>query len=200
MKQKQQVMHIHGGEPYMGYDHYIDRLNNGWFSFNNKKPTKWYKNLRSLIDENIYEVITPQMPNSDMAKYNEWKIWFERHIEFMKDGIVLIGHSLGGNFLAKYLAEDDFNVKISQLNLVAPSYGFTEDDFNIIDFPGKLLKKNIPEIHIYHSKDDTVVPISESQKYHEQIPGSHFHVFEDRWHFLGEEFPELFENIIKIQK
>lgn len=73
-------------------------------------------------------------------------------------------------------------------------------DFRLSVFPGKLLDKNISEIHIYHSKDDTVVPISESEKYHSQIPGSHFHVFEDRFHFLDKTFPELFENITKSKK
>ncbi len=142
------------------------------------------------------------MPCKQNAHYSEWKIWFERHIEFMRDGIVLVGHSLGGNFLAKYLAEEDFNLTIKQFHLVAPSHSAFEDDFKLDfnNFPGKLLEKNIPEIHIYHSKDDKVVPIAESEKYHKQIPSSHFHVFEDRGHFLHETFPELFENIQKLNQ
>ena len=47
-------------------------------------------------------------------------------------------------------------------------------------------------------KDDDIVPYTESEKYHKQIPGSSLHIFEDRGHFLGEEFSELFENIKKV--
>ena len=194
---KQQILFIHGGEPDMGYEKYLERLKNGWFSLNNKKPTKWYKNLRSILGENNFEIITTKMPNPDNAFYNEWKIWFERHLEFLHDGIILVGHSLGGNFLAKYLAEEDFDIQIKQLHLVAPSHSAFEDDFKLKEFPGKLLEKNISEIHIYHSTDDTVVPLSESEKYHQQLPESHLHIFEDRFHFLDETFPELFENIKK---
>ena len=104
--------------------------------------------------------------------------------------------------MAKYLSEELFPVSIKQLHLVAPVYDYEDDeeelaDFKLTDFPGKLLEKSIPEINIYHSKDDNIVPFEESEKYHEHIPGSQLHVFEERGHFLGEEFPELFENIKK---
>lgn len=140
------------------------------------------------------------MPAKNNAKYFEWKIWFEKSFQYLKDDLILIGHSLGGIFLAKYLSENDFPVKIKQLHLVAAVYEHEDEheqlaDFKLKEFPGKLVDKEIPEIHIYHSTDDTVVPIIESEKYHQQIPGSHFHKFTDRFHFIDETFPELFENI-----
>jgi predicted alpha/beta hydrolase family esterase len=196
MKQKQQILFIHGGEPNIGYKKYLDRLEKGRFELTITESKKWYKNLRNLITQNNSQVITPSMPNPENAHYSEWKIWFERHSEFLRDDIILVGHSLGGNFLAKYLAEESFDTKIKQLHLVAASHSAFEDDFKIQEFPGKLLNKKISEVHIYHSQDDLVVLILESEKYHAQIPQSHFHVFEDRGHFLGETFPELFKNII----
>lgn len=198
MKQKQQVMHIHGGEPWASDDDYINYLKTKKVKLHSTFLTKrWHYNYESFLSKDTYQVIRPDMPCKVNARYSEWKIWFERHIEFLRDDIILIGHSLGGNFLAKYLAEEDFPIRIKQLHLVAPSYGFTKDDFNIKEFPEKLMEKKIPEIHIYHSKDDTIVLITESEKYHKQIPSSHFHIFEDRFHFLDETFPELFETIQK---
>lgn len=194
MKHSQQVLHIHGGQPDVGYEKYLVRLTSGRFSLNNDTSDKWYKNMRIFLDDSC-EVIMPDMPNSDNAFYNEWKIWFQRHIEFLRDGVVLVGHSLGGNFLAKYLSEEDFPLSIKQLHLVAASGFSFDDDFKIKNFPGKFNTQKIEQVHIYHSTDDTVVPLSESKKYHESIPGSHLHIFNDRFHFIEKEFPELFANI-----
>ena len=66
---------------------------------------KWRYTLASELGSG-YEVFLPVMPNSDNAKYEEWKIWFERHFQFFRDGMILIGNSQGGYFLAKYLSEN----------------------------------------------------------------------------------------------
>ena len=105
MKQKQQVLHIHGGEPDTGYENYIEKLKNGRFELTLENPRKWNKNHRKFLDTSVYDVITPTMPSGWRACYGEWSIWFERHIEFLRDDIILIGHSLGGNFLVKWLSE-----------------------------------------------------------------------------------------------
>ena len=86
-------------------------------------------------------------------------------------------------------------MSIKQLHLVAPSHSKFDDNFCIKNEPKKLNENRIGEIHIYHSIDDEIVPLSESEKYHAQLPNSIFHTFTDRGHFLGEDFPELFKNI-----
>ena len=58
-----------------------------------------------------YEVLIPQMPNSQNARYSEWKILFEKIISILDDEIILIGHSLGGIFLVKYFSENDYAKK-----------------------------------------------------------------------------------------
>ena len=122
MKNKQQVVHIHGGSPWNTYEDYINDLMNKKVNISSTFKTKrWHYNYPEFLSENIFQIIRLDMPCKQNAHYNEWKIWFERHIEFMDDDIVLVGHSLGGNFLAKYLAEENINLKIKQLHLVAPS-------------------------------------------------------------------------------
>lgn len=199
MNHKQQVIHIHGGEPWNSYEDYLDYLKTKKVKPQHTFLTeRWHYNYMEFLDGSRFEVLRPDMPCKQNAHYSEWEIWFERHIPFLRDGVILVGHSLGGNFLAKYLAEKDFKLNIKQLHLVAPSYNFTKDDFNIIEFPENFSNNNIDEIHIYHSHDDTVVPISESKKYHAALPESQLHIFDDRFHFLDETFPELFENIRSI--
>lgn len=200
---KQQVIHIHGGSSFNSteqYHHYLKTIDLWHMEDVDFNP--WYKNYNSFLDEKNYQILSIPMPAKENATYAAWKIWFERHFKFLDEKVILVGHSLGGIFLTKYLSENSFPVKINQLHLVAAVYDDENKveqlgDFKLKEFPGKLIEKEIPEIHIYHSFDDTVVPISESEKYHAQIPGSFFHTFVDRFHFLDETFPELFDNIKK---
>ena len=62
---------------------------------------------------------------------------------------------------------------------------------------GELANK-IENIYILHSKDDFVVPFSHAEKYVEMLPNAEFMTFEDKNHFLIEEFPELIEKIKEI--
>ena len=201
-RKQQQVMHIHGGSAFDTYEQYIENLKKWSYKIDSSdRLQRWSWNYYNFLNPDTYLVIQPEMPSKQNAKYLEWKIWFEKSFEFLEDGIILVGHSLGGIFLAKYLSENSFPFTITQLHLVAPVYSHENDDeqladFRLAKFPGTLLEKEIPEIHIYHSKDDTIVPFEESEKYHKHIPNSQLHVFEGRGHFLGEEFPELFNNII----
>ena len=203
MNNKQQIIHIHGGETWGNYDEYIHYLKTRTCDpYASLKRERWHYNYYSFLDKNNYDIIKPDMPCKPNAHYNEWSIWFERHIEFLDNNIILVGHSLGGGFLMKWLSENKLEKNIQQLHLVAPIFHYEADDYKLVSFkntsfPGIFFENNIDEVHIYHSKDDPYVPISESEEYAEKIPGAHFHIFEDRGHFLGEDFPELFENIIK---
>ena len=50
-------------------------------------------------------------------------------------------------------------------------------------------------IFLYHSKDDTCVPISQWNRLYQLLPNAKFEVFDDRWHMNMPEFPELIQNI-----
>ncbi len=116
----------------------------------------------------------------------------------MKDKVILIGHSLGATFLLKYLSENSLSLKIEKLILVAPAF-FNEKEWGLGDFNFKLNRENIlkqtNKIYLMHSKDDPVVPFGHSQKIKDEFPEAELMVFEDRGHFLGEDFPEIIELI-----
>ena len=65
------------------------------------------------------------MPLQENAKYNDWKIFFERYIPFLRNNVILIGASLGGIFLAKYLSENKFPKKILSTYLICPPFDNT---------------------------------------------------------------------------
>lgn len=202
---QKQIIYIHGGDSFESYDDYIKYLKETEFSIDWFVQKKKWK--MSLVDElgDEFQILMPDMPNKFNAVYEEWKIWFEKMIPFINDGVILIGHSQGGIFLAKYLSENNYPKKISALMLVAPVYNNTPEvgSFKLVGARhGAPLLDNVSKqcgnIHLFQSKDDSVVPFSESEEYRKELPDAKFHIFEDRGHFLQETFPEIIEEIKKI--
>ena len=115
----------------------------GGMTFKNRKGyLKFLKTRNISIERKIYwtddyfigklgknfEVIKPRMPLQDNPRYDEWKIHFEKHFPYLRDNIILIGSSLGGIFLAKYLSENKFPRKILSTYLIAPPFDDTLPD------------------------------------------------------------------------
>ena len=196
---KKQVIVIHGGDSFDSYEKYLEALKNWEVTLEWFQPRKedWKDSLPSDLGEN-YEVLAPRMPNKQNARYTEWKTWFERMLPFIQDGVILVGHSLGGIFLAKYLSENKFPKTIAGLFLVAAPHNETEDigDFALSN---KLesVAKQCKNIHFFQSKDDPVVLFGEMERYKKDLPESKLHIFEDRGHFKQEYFPEIVQEIKK---
>lgn len=196
-----QLLFIHGGSAYSRYDDFLEHLKSVPLERVLQTNTKrWSDDLRLLHREG-FEVYMPSMPNAQNAKYEEWRIWFERHFEILQDEVVLIGWSLGAYFLLRYLVERDLPFSPKSLFLIASPYtteGLEGDDCADFTFDPVLLgevEKKASDIHIFHSTDDFVVPYEHALKLKEAIPLAQLHTFEDRNHFLQPEFPELIELI-----
>ncbi|NCN52684.1 hypothetical protein GW943_02655 [Candidatus Parcubacteria bacterium] len=203
---KQQIVHIHGGEAFSTYEMYLERLRTMEISdpLGLESPRKgWSKSMGEVLGDD-FEVYRPSMPSHNNAKYEEWKIWFERYFGFLHDGVILIGHSQGGEFLYRYLSENQLPVAVRGLITVgAPAYkdDFGEEDGGDFHFKPDLVKdisNTIKDIHLFHSKDDDIVPFSHAERLQELLPAAHMHIFEDRGHFLQETFPELLDLLKKM--
>lgn len=196
---KKQIIFIHGGDSFDSYGDYLDNLKNSnpsieWFIYRKK----WIDNLYRKLSEE-FEVFAPHMPNKQNANYLEWKIWFEKMIPFIEDGVILIGHSQGGIFLAKYLSENVYPRKLKSVILVAPPHSETPEIGSFkLERPLENIFKQCQNIHLFQSTDDPVVPASEAQIYKDELPEINLHIFEDRQHFNQESFPELTELIRDI--
>ncbi len=163
MDKKHQVIVIHGGDNFDTYQEYLDFLKTFEININRYKSGRkgWKGNLEGGLGS-WFEVILPEMPNAFNAKYAEWELWFNKIIPFLEPEIVLVGHSLGGVFLAKYLAENVLSKTIKGLFLIAPPFDAEHAEYSLGDFvlPESLKKiqDQTQNIVIYHSQDDPVVP------------------------------------------
>ena len=205
MNEKQQIFFIHGGTAFTQYERFLKHLRTTEIEdpLGLVERKKWQPTIKEALKD-THEVYYPAMPNSKNAKYLEWKIWFERYQEFMRDSVILIGHSLGGYFLAKYLSEENMPVTIQALYLLAAP--FENDDFDGEDGgdfsfnPKNLTRhaKQVGMVYILHSKDDPFVPYAHAEKYKKVLPDAELITFEDKGHFLLEEFPEIIEFLKRI--
>ena len=200
---KKQVIVIPGGDTYDTHKQYVASLRRAKLNFNNLRIKRWKETLGDKLGKD-FEVIAPGMPNSLDARYLEWKIWFEKLIPYLNKEVVLVGHSLGGIFLTKYLSEKRFPYKIRGIFLVAPPFKSRKNGESLTDF--KLSKspkgaaKYSDKIHLYFSKDDPLVPFSNLKEYAKAFPGATKHVFKDRGHFAGQNFPEIVKGIKGLYK
>lgn len=197
---KRQIVFIHGGEVYENYDQYVSDLRAFTIDpFAEKK--KWRTTLSEALGDE-YEVFLPQMPNKMNAKYLEWEIWFEKYLPFLKDGVILIGHSLGASFLLRYLSQKNLSIKVGGLYLIAAPY-FEKDqeeggDFCFDEVHLPLIAQKVAKIVLIHSKDDVVVPFTHFEKLMSGFPNAESIVFDDKGHFNQESFPELIAHICNL--
>ncbi len=205
---KKQILLIHGAEVYENYEAYLEHLKNANFDLEEERERE--KRWRFTLEKDLgsdFEVIKPSMPNKQNSKYKEWKIWFEKIFPYLEENIVLIGHSLGGIFLAKYLSENDFPKKILATYLIAAPYddkdydekdaGYSLADFALPDSLEKLANQG-GQIYLYHSEDDPMVFFAEVEKYARVLPKAKKVIFKEKGHFMQGEFPELVDSIQQL--
>lgn len=192
---KQQILIINGGSTFLSNKDYISHLKSKEIDLERLKARKdWKDSLQEELGER-FEVFVPKMPNVTNARFEEWKIWFERIIDKFDENIILIGHSLGGIFLAKYLSENKSLKKIKATILVAAPFDDKDGKESLSGFNFSTSLKGLIEqggkIYLIQSKDDQVVPIGELEKYRKALPEAETLILEDKGHFKIESFPEL---------
>ena len=194
---KKSLVLVHGGTTFDTYEEYMEYLKSCTLTLEKINAKNWKEFLHLHLSE--FEVIYPKMPNAKNARYEEWKIWFEKTFPLLTEDVVLVGHSLGGIFLAKYLTENTFPKNISSLHLVAAPYDTEVIKDSLADFALQKtvedLSKVTNKIFFYQSKDDDQVAFADVKKYMRDVPLAILRAFEDRGHFLQEEFPELVQDI-----
>lgn len=189
---KQQILVIHGGHPADTYKKYLLHLKKAEVSLEDLRFKGWKANLEKSLGK-WYEVLSPKMPNPQRAHYEEWKIWFEKFAPLLNRDAILIGHSLGGAFLAKYLSEKKFPRNLKATFLVAPPF-YQKKSFKLPKSL-KMFSRQGGRVFLYQSRDDWVVSFRHFEKFRKALPEATVRVFHNRGHFHQEELPELVKDI-----
>ena len=199
MKDKTQILFIHGGMTFKNQKDYLHYLKTRKISL--EKKVRWSDDYLDKALGKNFETIRPYMPLPDNSKYNDWKINFERYIPYLRNGVILIGNSLGSIFLAQYLSENKFPKKILATYLVCPPFDdtcFEEDLVGGFKLRSdlSLLEKSSKNLTLMFSEDDDDVPISHAEKYRKKLKNAKIIIYKSKnGHFKISKFPEIVKMI-----
>jgi predicted alpha/beta hydrolase family esterase len=199
MKKKTQVLLVHGAMTFKSDKDYVQYLKTRPVSL--EKRISW---SGEYLDKKLgrgFEVIRPQMPLKENARYRDWQIVFERYLPLLGKDFILIGNSLGGIFLAQYLSQHKLTQKARSVYLVCAPF---DDSDSVEDVAGgfelgkdlSLLEKNTKSLHLLFSADDEVVPVSHAEKFRQKLKDAHIVVYKNKnGHFKVPTFPEIVKSI-----
>lgn len=156
--------------------------------------------LRMQLGEG-YEVHFPRMPREENPNYQDWAHEMEHVLASLHGPVILLGHSLGGSIILKYLSEHDIGSKFLALLLVSvPFWGEPEweaEEFQLDPrFAASL--KSVKRMFFYHSKDDPVVPFQHLSVYRKHLPAAFVRTFDGAGHEMIGAVPKMVEDIRSI--
>jgi predicted alpha/beta hydrolase family esterase len=192
---KIQVLKIHGGNTFKSDKNYLHYLRTKKISTD--KKTYWSPEyLEKALGKN-FKVISPRMPLQDNAKYRDWAILFKRYLPLLSGKFILIGSSLGGVFLAKYLSENKLSKKTLSVYIVCPPFDNTLPGEDLVGgFTLKndlsLIEKNCKNVYLLFSENDDVVPVAHADKYRKKLKNARIIIYKNKnGHFNVPKFPEI---------
>ena len=199
MKGKIDVLYIHGGDTFHSNQDYLKYLRNKRVSLG--KRIRWSDDYFQNGLGSRFRITRPRMPLQDNARYRDWKIMFENYLPLLERKYILIGGSLGGIFLTKYLSENKLPKRALSVYLICPPFDNTLPHERLTGgFKLKanlsLIERNCKNLHLLFSRDDEIVPVVHAEKYREKLPMAEIVIYKSKnGHFQIEKFPEIIKMI-----
>jgi pimeloyl-ACP methyl ester carboxylesterase len=141
-----------------------------------------------------YEVRYPRMPGEDDPDVAAWRRTLQEQFEGLRDGAIVVGHSVGGTILINAVAERPPALVFGAIFLIAAPFigegGWQSDDWQPSGGIGEKLSGGVP-IYLYHGLADGTVPPSHAELYAKAIPQAHLCRLPDRDHQLNDDLHEI---------
>jgi predicted alpha/beta hydrolase family esterase len=163
--------------------------------------TVWVPTIRAALPN--HAVVCPEMPEPMFPQYAKWRAVLARELGKLRGAVILVGHSIGGTILLKYLTEEKIPNRILGLYLIASPYfsesgGWNYQDFFIRLDPDRLLH-DFP-VYSYHSTDDEIVPVSHQGLYARKFPQLVVRTLSEHGHrYDRKEFGEIIQDIRSLE-
>lgn len=119
------------------------------------------------------ELHYPRMPHEEDPQPGPWQRQITAALSRLQGPVTLVGHSIGGAMLLRYLAQETPPVHLGGLVLLAaPAWDggpWAFDDLLLPDdLDGRLAA--IPRLLLYHCRDDEVVPFAHLALHAAKLP------------------------------
>ncbi len=169
----------------------------------------WYPWTKKKLEEKGFEVLIPEMPETNLPKFNDWLSKLSETTAIPNKNIYLIGHSLGCITILRYLESLKDNETIGGAVFVA---GFTDNlgyeeikSFfeSPIDF--ETIKIRCPKFVAIHSDNDPYVALKHGEIFKEKL-NAELIIKHNMGHFSGEvdnedsciKLPDVIDSLLKI--
>lgn len=146
-----------------------------------------------------YDVQYPRMPDEEHCPYHAWQAEIDARLASIKGAVTLVGHSIGGSVLLKYLCDRRSSPPISGLFVVAAPYWGADaswrwDDLTLPEDASVRLDGRW-RLVFYQGRDDEVVPFSHLALYAAKLPRAAIRAFDGRDHQFNHDLAELAADI-----
>jgi predicted alpha/beta hydrolase family esterase len=131
----------------------------------------------------------PIMPKPDAPDAAAWEAALGEHLRQQQAPLALVGHSLGGSVIFKYLAEHGIPTGLAGVvSIAAPFWGMSDWEQQEWALPRGFEARlaGLPRTALYHSRDDDIVPVSHVDRYAEALPEALVHKVDGRGHLFDD--------------
>lgn len=184
MRNKRQLLFIQGGGENV-HDKWDDKL---------------VRSLHRKLGDG-FAIRYPRMPNEDDPDYALWRPVLEKELARLREGAILVGHSVGAVILVRLLMEHVAIRKPGGIFFIATPFlgdgGWPADTKFPTDL-GTYFPQDVP-IHFYHGLDDEIVPSSHAALFARAVPQAHVHYLSRHDHQLNNDLSEVAVAILSLE-
>lgn len=134
----------------------------------------WFPWLKKELEEKGFNVFVPKFPTPVGQSLDAWLKVLDQYKQYINEGTIFVGHSLGGMFLLKVLEQLNHNVHaaffisspvgVRPIKYYDSDYAFTHFIFN---WPEITKKAKI--FAVYHSDNDPYVSLGNGKELAKQL-------------------------------
>lgn len=182
-------------------------LIHGWGG--NDSSEEWFGWLKQELRKRKIEVISFNMPNTNLPKIEEWTGYLKNNVKKIDEETYFIGHSIGCQTTLRFLEKLPEKTKVGGCIFVAGWFNLIEKGYESegdkkialpwiktpINF--EKIKKHTNNFLAIFSDDDPFVPISDSKLFKEKLNAKVI-IKKRQEHFCNvKEIPEIIPFLIK---
>jgi len=164
----------------------------------------WFPWLKTELEKIGYNVYVPNFPTPENQNLKSWLGIMSNLYQHIDSQTILIGHSVGVAFILSVL--ELLNSPIKAIFLVSGFLGLLDNkefddlnkEFTVKKFDWDKIESNVPKIFLYHSDNDSYVPINKAYELGEKLKVEPV-VVNNAGHFNSKsgynDFPQLLSDI-----
>lgn len=163
----------------------------------------WFPWLKEELEKRGCRVFIPQFPTPKNQTLENWLGVLENYKKHVNSETILIGHSLGGAFLLRFLEKSNTRVKAAFIVAapigVRPIKNYEKDDL-FVDytkpFDWARIKGNCGKFFVFHSDNDPYVGLGNGEELAERL-GTELIFIPNSGHFNKEAGFTKFEALLE---